>query len=188
MIKIRLFFKYKFLLLTILIIVVLSFKGSIYRNVIHYKNIGDRNYNLETSTQFKQYLKGLPLLKNKDIYSLCDNSLAITSSELKYTFNKCETQPSLLLQSGNTNCIGYSIFFVSVFNHYLKTYHLESEWKAKPIIGKLYLLNYNVHSLFKNSHLKDHDYVLIENIKTGEKIFVDPTLHDYFGIVEVSSN
>mgnify|MGYP006879680079 CR=1 FL=1 len=33
---------------------------------------------------------------------------------------------------------------------------------------------------------KDHDFVIIENSVTGEKIYIDPTTSDYLGIDEVA--
>jgi hypothetical protein len=64
----------------------------------------------------------------------------------------------------------------------LKRYNLADRWTAKPQIGQLYFLGTNIHKYFNSAFFKDHDFVTIENKKTGEILAVDPTVNDYLHI------
>ena len=67
----------------------------------------------------------------------------------------------------------------------LEKNRLSDLWVATPQIGQLYLMGKNIHPYFNSAFFKDHDFVIIENLKTGEIVAVDPSLHDYTGIQHV---
>jgi hypothetical protein len=55
------------------------------------------------------------------------------------------------------------------------------------MIGKLDFWGYDLHQISNDPFYKDHDYNVITNIKTGKKIFVDPSVADCFWINRVRS-
>lgn len=59
---------------------------------------------------------------------------------------------------------------------------LSEKWRVTSHIGHLCIFGINVQKHIENPFLKDHDFVTIENIETGELFEVDPTIHDYLGI------
>jgi len=63
---------------------------------------------------------------------------------------------------------------------------LDNEWKATAHIGKLDLFGENIHSYIKSPFFKNHDFVIIMNITTQEKIIIDPSLYDYLMIEKVT--
>lgn len=97
------------------------------------------------------------------------------------------TQKNLLLPR-QANCVGYTTFFATTCNYLLEKNNLSDIWIAKPQVGQLYLLGVNIHNYFNSAFFKDHDFVTIENKKTGEIYAVDPTISDYLRIKEVFYN
>ena len=174
--------KKRLLILILFFVVIIVFKGTIFRTLINYQTIGNRNVRSEQSVRFMDYLSALPEIKNANIKAICEKSLEITSAHLNYTFRKCKTDPMSVYENKSTNCVGYSMFYASICNHYLNKYKLNEDWKVTPKVGKLYFSGFDIHRLFDHAHLIDHDFVLIFNQKTGEKIYIDPTLHDYTDI------
>jgi len=168
-------------------VVIIICKGNIFRTFINYQTIGNRNVTSEQSVRFVDYLSALPEIKNANIKAICEKSLEITSAHLNYTFRKCKTDPVSVYENKFTNCIGYSMFYASICNHYLNKYKLNEDWKVTPKVGKLYFSGLDIHRLFDQPNFKDHDFVSVTNQKTGEKIFLDPTLHDYSGISRIKS-
>ncbi|WGU67484.1 hypothetical protein QIU19_07690 [Capnocytophaga canimorsus] len=81
--------------------------------------------------------------------------------------------------------MGYAQFFALVCNYMLKKNNLHKEWVAKVYIGKLKFLGNDIHQYFQSSFFKDHDFVVVENVRTQEIYAVDPTLYDYFVIKKV---
>jgi len=77
-------------------------------------------------------------------------------------------------------------FFITTCKYVLKKYNLEDKWIVQQQIGQLYFLGTNVHTYFNSSFFKDHDFVTIENKKTGEIIAVDPTVNDYLFIDNIT--
>ena len=85
------------------------------------------------------------------------------------------------------NCIGYSSLFNSIVEHLIKEQNAENDYRARHLIGRLEFVGFDLHQLFKDPFFQDHDYNEIENIHTKERIYVDPSLSDYFRINRVSS-
>jgi hypothetical protein len=90
--------------------------------------------------------------------------------------------PNKLIFTRTAHCVGYATFFATTCNQLLSEYGVADEWIAKPHAGQLYFLGANVHQYVNSSFFKDHDFVTIENKKTGRIFVVDPTINDYLFI------
>jgi hypothetical protein len=148
-----------------------------------YKSVGLRtNY----SAKAKNLLDYIDACANKQaapkIMPIIKLSLSITSRQLNYTTDKNDIDPNKLINSKTAHCVGYASFFATTCNYLFKKYKLAGTWSAKPQVGQLYFLGINIHKYFNSPFLKDHDFVLIENNKTGEIFAVDPTIYDYLFI------
>ncbi|MCC8361003.1 hypothetical protein [Salinimicrobium sediminilitoris] len=110
---------------------------------------------------------------------IIEDALKITAHHLKFTMGTSEVDPNKLIKSNYSNCVGYATFFSAVCNYLIFMNSLSGEWIAKPKTAEIYFLNINVHKYFSSAFFKNHDVVIIENIKTGELLAVDPTLYDY---------
>ncbi|MFN6038610.1 MAG: hypothetical protein ACK452_09085, partial [Bacteroidota bacterium] len=53
---------------------------------------------------------------------------------------------------------------------------------VKHHIGHIHFFGFDVHDWFSSKFFQDHDFVSIENKKTGEIYAVDPTAEDYLFI------
>ncbi|OEK07613.1 hypothetical protein A8C32_17610 [Flavivirga aquatica] len=171
----------KTLLIVLLIGVV--FKGWIYRYVVTYKPIEKRTNYLIVNGELVNSIE-TKLINNEGlkIEKIIDIGLSVTSQQLRFTATKNYRDPNKLISTRTANCIGYAAFFSASCNYLLKKYDLDSIWVATPHKGQLYLLDINIHKYFKSPFFKDHDFVIIENMRTGNTLAIDPTIYDYLGV------
>ena len=163
------------------------FRGWIYRHSLSYKAVGMRTTYPARNKIFTQYIDSCIDHQNEpDIKHIIKLALSITSEKLNYTAHKNDNDPNKLITSQKAHCVGYAAFCTTTCNYLLAKYNLSNQWTAKPRIGQLYFLGTNIHPYFNSSFFKDHDFVTIENKKTGEIFAVDPTVKDYLSIDFIS--
>ena len=176
----------RFLLWCIFIFLILFLlRGWLFRKVNYYTSTGPRDYTSSPSPELIQWIDQHTKDIKPEISDIIDESLHLAADQLAFTTEKCETDPNKLFLSHKTNCIGYAAFFSTVCNQMIKENKLQQQWIATPHIGQLYFFGINIHPYFKSKFWKDHDFVLVENKMTGERIAVDPSLYDYSGITTV---
>jgi len=112
-------------------------------------------------------------------------ALNFTSQTLYFTTANTSQQLLQLLENSKANCIGYGNFFKHRLQFQLKNGELVDQYELQQWRGKLYILGWDLHSLFDDPFWKDHDFNIIIDKKTGEQIAVDATLFDYSGIRKV---
>lgn len=169
-----------FLIILTLTIVGLVFRNWFYRHLITYKSVGLRTNYPATNRRLIGYIDANNISQNDiAIESIIKHSLALTSNKLSYTAGKNQNDPNKLIVTQKAHCVGYASFFATTCNYLLQKNGLDNTWKAKPRIGQLYFLGTNVHRYFDSPFFKDHDFVTIENKKTGQTLAVDPTVDDY---------
>lgn len=170
--------------IAILLFAILLFRGWLFRQLVHYKTIGQRTEYLVTDADLEHLIdQAVEKHKPKDAKAAIRLSLRLTAQELHFVVARNDNDPNLLIHSKKAHCVGYAAFFASVCNAVLARSGLADDWAAKPQIGALYLLGVNIHRYFKTPFFKDHDFDRIVNRQTGEEILVDPTVYDYFRIV-----
>ena len=174
-----------FVFLGMSIILVFLLKGFLYRSTVHYDEVGERG--LITLTDAKLIAEIQKEVAGKDLNfdEIVEISSKITNENLKFTIDKASSDPNELIKTGKANCVGYSALFNSIANHII-IHQSKDNIKAKHLVGKLDFLGVDIHQFFKSSFFKDHDFNSIENIETGEAIYIDPTVSDYLWINEVS--
>ncbi|WP_028979967.1 hypothetical protein [Sporocytophaga myxococcoides] len=180
-------FKRLFLSILILVTILCFFRGWLYRNIVTYKSIGQRQSYLPRDKNLISSIEANVDGKKKiDIKSIIELGLSTTAKHLHYSVNPTTNDPNKLIYTKAAHCVGYSTFFAATCNYLLKKYNLDKNWKARPQIAQLYIFKTNIHQFFSTPFFKDHDIVIIENQKTGELFAVDPTLNDYFYIDFIS--
>lgn len=158
----------------------LLFRGWLYRNLVTYKSVGLRINYSATDKVLTDYIDAnydkqiVP-----DIKQIIKLGLSMTSRQLNFTADKNEIDPNKLITSRTTHCVGYATFFATTCNYLLDKYNLANTWTARPQVGQLFFLGTNIHKYFHSTFFKDHDFVIIENKKTGKTYAVDPTVNDY---------
>lgn len=168
-------------LFILLLLLVVLFRGFLFRNSIVYHQIKSRNALIIKDDKLIEFINTSDI-DTASVDEIIECALDITSEKLRFTDGNCDLNPNKLFYSTKSNCIGYAAFYASTCNYLLEKHHLNSEWKATPIIGKLEFFGYDIHELFTSPFFKDHDFVIIENEISGIKYAVDPTIHDYLGI------
>lgn len=163
------------------------FRGWLYRHIVTYQSIGLRAKYTATNEKFTDYIDASIAKQNElKIEQIIKLSLSITSRKLNYSVNKNNNDPNKLINSSEAHCVGYASFFSTTCNYLLKKHALDDLWTARHHVGQLYFLGTNVHQYFHSPFFKDHDFVTIENRKTGEILAVDPTINDYLWVDFVS--
>lgn len=177
------FIKRIFIIILILTTVGLLFRGWFYRHLVTYKSVGLRTSYSAKDKNLTDYIDANTNEQtDPDIEQIVELGLSITSRQLNFTANKNDIDPNKLITSKAAHCVGYASFFATTCNYLFKKYNLDDRWTAKPQVGQLYFLGTNIHKYFNSSFFKDHDFVTIENKKTGEIFAVDPTVNDYLYI------
>lgn len=171
-------------IITILLII---FRGFLYRTFVNYSKVQVRpNITLTDKNLIKEINDQTEnkILSVKEIIKLSNR---ITSKKLNYTFNKVSSNPNLIYELKKANCIGYSSMFNTIGNYILGNQKMTDEYEFIHLVGELDFLGFNVHNLFSSPFFKDHDFNEIRHKQTGKKKFVDPSLRDYLRIEYVTS-
>lgn len=171
-------------IITILLII---FRGPLYRTFVNYSKVQVRpNITLTDKNLIKEINDQTEnkILSVKEIIKLSNR---ITSKKLNYTFNKVSSNPNLIYESKKANCIGYSSMFNTIGNYILRNQKMTDEYEFIHLVGELDFFGFNVHNLFSSPFFKDHDFNEIRYKQTGNKKFVDPSLRDYLRIEYVTS-
>ena len=174
------FIKRTFLTILILTTVGFLFRGWFYRHLVTYKSVGLRTNYSATDKILTNYIDANnDRLTDPDIKQIITLGLSITKSQLNFTADNNDIDPNKLITSKTAHCVGYATFFATTCNYLLDKNTLSDTWIARPQVGQLYFLGSNIHNYFNSTFSKDHDFVTIENKKTGEIFAVDPTVNDY---------
>ncbi len=114
-------------------------------------------------------------------------SAKMTNETLSFSTGKVSNNPNVLINERNANCVGYASFFTSVANELVEEEGLADICKIRHWKGKLELYGLDVHQYFQHSFFKDHDFVEVQNLETGEKLHIDPSVSDYLKIDRIRS-
>lgn len=169
------------------ILLIILFRGPLFRATVNYKIIGEREITLFNDNQLISKLDKKENNQPKSLEELIKTTLKSTNKSLSFTTEDVPSDPNIVVNSGEANCIGYAALFCSIFQFLTEEQGEQNLYRAHHQIGNLYFLNLNLHTLFNHPFFKDHDFVSIEILNTGEKIFIDPSLSDYTGIERVRS-
>lgn len=175
-----------FKILGISIIILILFRGIIYRLAINYNEIGSRQEIKITDKKLIDKIVSESKDRKIDLEEIARISDKITKSELKFTINKASSNPNELINLNRANCIGYSAMFNSIANYLIRKNSLQSEIEAEHKVGKIDFFGIDLHQFFENNFFKDHDFNEVLNQKTGERILIDPSVSDYLWIDRIT--
>jgi len=161
-------------------------RGWIYRHIISYKITGERKGYELTSQRLRSAIDQELTVLELPLDDLIDISLHQTNSELSFAFEATLQDPNQILQKGTTNCMGYAAVFHSIASHIITKQKLGGYYRSRHLVGKIHVLGINIHKYIDHPFFKDHDFNMIENIRTGEKIYADPSISDYLGIDRIT--
>lgn len=155
-------------------------RGFLYRTFFSYETIRERQIYPFENENFKNDKP------DRDIEEIIEGGLKHTSSLLTFSFGPCENDPNLLFRAKKANCIGYSALLAALIQAELRKDKLDKEWEVSHEVGEIYFLNKNINQYFTSKFFKDHDFVVVKNKETKERIAIDAALYDYFRINKIT--
>ena len=168
------------------ILVLILFRGMIFRLAVKYNEIGSRPEIEITSKKLIGKIDSKSENKKIDLKEILEIADNITKEELEFTTNRAPNNPNELIHTNQANCIGYSAMFNSISNYLIRKNDLQNEIASEHKIGQLELFGINLHQFFDSSFYRDHDFNEITNKQSAEKFFIDPSVSDYLRIKRVA--
>lgn len=164
----------------LLILVLVLIRGWLFRATVQYHQSTTLPTHEISNRAFLQFIDKQQV--EPKIQAIAKKSLRLSASLLRFTFDKCDTEPNLLFASQKTNCVGYASFFSTTCQALLAQNQLEKRFSVQHVRGNLTFFGQDVHRWFHSPFFRDHDYNVIQDLQTGEKIYVDASTFDVLGI------
>ncbi len=175
--------------MTILGFGLILLRGLIYRLSMNYVKLAERNEIELVDSKFREIIESNRKGENElSIEQIIRISTRLTNRTLKFSMSKVSNDPNVLINTRVANCVGYASFFSTVANKLVKDEGLTGKYKIRHWKGGLELYGVDVHQYFASSFFKDHDFIEVENLETGEKIHIDPSVSDYLKIDRIRSS
>lgn len=174
------------LIFGISILMMFVFRGSIFRLVVKYHDIGTRSEFQVLNGDLISKIDSKSASREIGFEEVVEIALEIANDELSFTTGRASNNPNELVITQRANCIGYAAMFNSVANYLINKNQLQGEIKVVHKIGQLYFFGINLHQFFESSFFRDHDYNEVIDIRTGKTISIDPSVSDYLGIDRVT--
>ena len=165
------------------ILLMIIFRGFIFRNTVTYKPINTQSIYKITDNDFRLFIEKQP--SKEDIEKTIRQALTLTAKQLHFAANQKSTNPNNLFHKKAAHCVGYAAYFSTLCNELLKKTGLNKNWQVKHIRGEIYFLGINMHRYSNSPFFQDHDFNIVENKTTGETYMVDATITDYLKIYYV---
>lgn len=177
--------QFKKLIFGLLALTILTFllRNWLFWQLFSYQALGDRPAYAIKNPELRTYIETeWPANSGKSPRLILKKALQLSARQLHFTAARNHNDPNLLIDSHSAHCVGYAAFTTTICNELLQRHQLNAEWKAEARVGQIYFLGINVHPYFRSAFFKDHDFVVLRNLKTGEELATDPTVYDYLGI------
>ncbi len=156
-----------------LLTALIFFRAPLYRSLIGYKVDGHRDVSGRTGV--------ISHHRAVDLQESISAALDTVADLLEFTNARVSNDPTLLKEGSKANCIGYA----ALFTHLLKEALPENEYSIEHQVARLHLGSFDLHSITTSPFWADHDIVTVVDLRTEERISVDPTLYDATGIWRV---
>ncbi|MEM9834856.1 MAG: hypothetical protein AAF828_00050 [Bacteroidota bacterium] len=169
-----------------LLLVLFLFRGPIFRQLFSYVDVGSRPTQSLSDLEFIQAIRERSSTLDNDLVSISALANLITAETLKFTTGKASANPDELVKTGQANCVGYAALFAAIAEVLIREKGLENQVEIQHKIGKLYLLDFDLHSLFKSPFFRDHGYVELQDRSAKTITAVDPSVSDYLWIKRVN--
>lgn len=171
----------------ILFLLLFLFRGWLYKNTVNYTAVGERSITELTDKKLIAEIKKAKNEKHLTINEIIKIAENITIQKLQFTSSKVSNNPNQVVKRGKANCVGYAALFNAIGNYLITAQQEEGKYKFHHLVGKIDFMGMDLHQLLSSSFFKDHDYNEIELLETAEKIYVDPSASDYFGVHRILS-
>ncbi|MBK8554502.1 MAG: hypothetical protein IPL65_01450 [Lewinellaceae bacterium] len=168
---------------SLLLLTFLLAKNVIFQSLVRYSPIAERTPKALGSAVFKarcnEWLTNHPEASLEEMIRFADG---FTRSTLKFTFEKCSTDPAVLakLPAGKrvSNCIGYAALCNTILLYLLQQRNWNGKVSVHHKVAQLYLAGINLNRLFSDPFFADHDYNEIIDSSNHTVYRLDPSLYD----------
>jgi hypothetical protein len=140
------------------ILILILFRGIIFRMAIKYNEIGSRPEIEITSKRLIEKIESNSENRETDLKEILEIADKITKEELEFTTNRASNNPNELINTNQANCVGYSAMFNSIANYLIRKNKLQNEIESEHKIGQLELFGINLHQFFESPFFRDHDF------------------------------
>lgn len=168
------------------ILVIVIFRGQLYRSAVNYTQIRERQTvkitNERLILEIENEIEGQALNHDK----IAEIARGITNKNLQFNWTNSSGNPNELFDTQQANCIGYSALFNSIVQYLIDQNRLGEIYETKHLVGRLEFWGIDVHLFFDSPFFRDHDYNSIKNIETGKILFIDPSASDYLKVHQVN--
>jgi hypothetical protein len=173
----------------LLLILLVGFRGPLYRLTVKYHSTGERQQYLLADPGLDEMLHEAKVGRGPEgIEEMIDLALDLTTDQLSFSAKQLPSDPNSMKLPAAANCIGYSAMFNTLLRELIYQDGGMKRYDLTHHVGKLTFLGMDVHALFSSPFFADHDYNSIRDIETGETWYVDPTASDYLRITYISSS
>lgn len=169
-------------IILVFLLISILFRGWIFRQLITYINIGERENIKVTNTRLLEKIRLKSTEEAIKIEQIIQIAKSITIKELRFSKNQISRNPNDLIDTNQANCIGYAAMFNSIANYLIRENNLEQKYESHHRIGNLELLGFNLNQFFTNPFFQDHDYNEIVDLQKGKIFAIDPSISDYLRI------
>ena len=167
--------------LFLMILLVILFRGYLFRWLITYQQAGTRSIQKLDHRELEIEIDELTAEESIDLSKAIKIAKRLNNRQLTFVFNPSPQNPNVVARTGRANCVGYAGLYCAILDRLLLKAGLQN-CEVQHVVGKIHFLGFDLHRLFDDPFWTDHDYCRIINNETEEEVCVDPSLNDYFNI------
>ena len=169
----------KKLIILLVFITLFIYRQEIFNLLVKYREIKivpeQQLTNSITKNEIDSFIKSYDWLGVEELNNLL---LKYTKKTLKFGAKPSTNDINKFTKGTKTHCVGYAAFHNSILNYVFRSLNME-DYKATHERGIIRFLEINLNKLSNSAFYKNHDYIKIENTKTGKYFYCDPSLYEF---------
>lgn len=185
------FFRRSLFIISLILLFTFLFKRSLFSLAFSFKPVELQHEIVLTDDQLKTEIDTrLAEKKHPTLNELSKACLKISKTYLIFSRKAKSTDPNKLRKHKTTHCVGYAAFFNSLINYVIQKHQLQNHYNSKHYRGKIFFFGYEITDKFDNTFWKDHDFVVVTDLKQNETYVIDPSLYEFtrIGMLKSKTN
>jgi len=170
--------------LGLVVLIILLFRGVLFRVFFVYKPIHTRTLIPLEHTELTDLLRES---RPQTLESIITLSESIICERLSFSSIRQSQNSNTAYERGTAHCVGYTALFSTIVQYLLEQNRLNDQYQVNHTVGQLFLLGINIHDYWNAPFFSDHDYTIIINKHSHEKVAIDLTVSDYLGIHRITT-
>lgn len=170
-------------MLFLLIVLMVLFRGPLFRLSVRYEPLGERPVARIGQQELQQRITSALAYRKLDVGEVVSLSRRITDGRLSFTSGESSNRADDVYQAGKANCVGYAALFSAIVQQVIASGGTEEHMQVTHLVGKLQFFGWDIHALFGNHpFFQDHDFVHVRDLERDVDWYIDPSVSDYLGI------